>query len=1514
MKKLLFFVLSFSFATKLSAQVQMQTGSASFTLPMFNWNDDRSRLLASVALSYNSGNGLRVADVASNMGQGWSLVAGGFISRMVVGIPDDQEPVDNGGLNKYPPGYLYDPVSAELGCPNALAKYPLYGGRNTEYRQHNMVAADKEMDRFTFNINGRTGIFVVAKGGSDHMVFLNDTYLKGWGVRNVNHTADGIRTSIYTFYLYDENGLLYKFDQRETTTLLHYGYCDHQFKKVKKQPKFKKGSVAHEYAFDDASIIHPKVINSWYLSEIKDSLTQRKITFSYNRTSNIDAYSGNTITYYGGATLGNVTDKDYSIVSHARSKSSIPELTGITMPDGHQVTLTYGSNRLDLNGAAALSTIDILFNGRYLSRYKLNTTYFILNRLGTPTTDEQKAAARLCLRSVQRFGPDLKGYDQPYVFDYYKGTGDDDVVPPRFSPFKDIWGYYNGSSSRSYSDGIIDVTKSIFDLSNGELMGLCFLRSGGNGAVTLNAKPGYAKNGLLKEIRYPTGGTLIYEYAQNQAVINNVTVNAAGVRVSQTKIVDNGFSNDCSNPLVTNYSYVSNGGGPSLWGVQAPKRDMSAGSHYEPERKYFYCRGLSCGCDYSYKYPGILSRDQAVNLTEFQKALEGISKVMNIVSTISTVMNVIKLVSVGPQALVAVIIDVILTVVNIAVTCFSNPTKDSIIYMYYNFDLHSVNPLPSQFSRVEVTQSSGGNGKTVMEYTDPTDYALWTPTDNRVYSMKQRFAYWAYGLPKRTTFYDVGGFKTKEIENIYDWTNAKWPYINKVTDMFPNYKCQVVKSISQRHVDWEQPAFYNPPTGAYTTTPTTNIDLESYNLYHGRVELATTHERTFKPGSSSVALTTTTNYDYNTINYMVREIETIHSNGDKTYKNITYSCDHGGAPLAALVDANIKSMPVSTRTSIMKAGGALSYLSEVVTEYTTLSNGDIKKQRTLERRFAAPQPSAGFILYVGPGSTSNPTDYKQIELLTYDAAGNVIGMQDESGRVVTNVYDYTNKYIVASAVNAVPVADKVAYTSFETDSRGGWTVTGTSTFTAGGVTGARYGNLGAGISFSSTLNTAKAYFLSFWSQNALTVTGATLDKTGPSLGGFTYYEYKISAGTASVSISGTGGIDELRLYPQGSRMRTVTYDPIIGKTSESDDNNRLTFYEYEELGRLRFVKDQNRSIVKMYEYNTAVNRPNCVVTYGNAAISEVFYRNNCSAGFTGSKVTYTIPANKYTSTDPDLPDLLAQKELDDLAQGYANTNGTCIPLYSNVAKSQSFTKEVCGFGTTGSTVTYSVPAGRYTSTISQAAADEMAQDEIDANGQWHANLTGTCIGTTTAQWEGTGLTECRSGNRFAQLKDMNPSSSTYNQVRWEDFGADATCPPYSIGSTTSCPNTHTQYTLSGVAGDVVVLKVRFNGFFTGVNPNSFGSGAVTSIAAGGQSNSASSPRTYTTSTNPTGFDISCNITFTMTSSTVSVVTTAVINNTGLSRSGNVTLEVVSVNGVAPGVTKNGCFNVSTGAW
>lgn len=67
-----------------------------------------------------------------------------------------------------------------------------------------------------------------------------------------------------------------------------------------------------------------------------------------------------------------------------------------------------------------------------------------------------------------------------------------------------------------------------------------------------------------------------------------------------------------------------------------------------------------------------------------------------------------------------------------------------------------------------------------------------------------------------------------------------------------------------------------------------------------------------------------------------------------------------------------------------------------------------------------------------------------------------------------------------------------------------------------------------------------------------------------------------------------------------------------------------------------------------------------------------------------------------------------------------------ILKYYNSVKNQVFTRNNCGVGYLGGTYTYNIPYGTYSSIISQADADNQAQNDINSYGQNNANISGSC--------------------------------------------------------------------------------------------------------------------------------------------------------------------------------------------
>lgn len=220
------------------------------------------------------------------------------------------------------------------------------------------------------------------------------------------------------------------------------------------------------------------------------------------------------------------------------------------------------------------------------------------------------------------------------------------------------------------------------------------------------------------------------------------------------------------------------------------------------------------------------------------------------------------------------------------------------------------------------------------------------------------------------------------------------------------------------------------------------------------------------------------------------------------------------------------------------------------------------------------------------GIVANATYAPLLSYDLYDNYGNVLQQHKVGDMSTSYLRDYSASLPVCETRNASQ--SDIAFTSFEADGNGNWTITG-GNVSPGGITGNNSYSLVAGASITNNaIKSSGSYMLSYWTTNASpysiggTVSGYPLK--GKTINGWTYYEHKIS-GQSSVSISGTGNIDELRLYPASALMKTYTYTPLIGLTSECDVANRINYYFYDALGRLSYVKDQDGNIIKSYNYH-----------------------------------------------------------------------------------------------------------------------------------------------------------------------------------------------------------------------------------------------------------------------------------------------------------------------------------------
>lgn len=307
--------------------------------------------------------------------------------------------------------------------------------------------------------------------------------------------------------------------------------------------------------------------------------------------------------------------------------------------------------------------------------------------------------------------------------------------------------------------------------------------------------------------------------------------------------------------------------------------------------------------------------------------------------------------------------------------------------------------------------------------------------------------------------------------------------------------------------------------------------------------------------------------------------------------------------LDSLIGKNMVGVPIEKRDSLYLAGSSSGAIAGAqLSTYKLLSSN----VAALGNQYAL-DVSGTITNFTAFGISGNTItkDSRYRSMVSFDSYDNANNIQQYTATDLTHtsfIWDYQGAYPIAKVANAGQ-AD-IAYTSFEGNGKGGWTC-GAGYFENTAPTGKMAYDLVAGGGISKTgLNSSVTYILSYWSNSGtynLSSGGNLLNSTpttGKTINGWTYYEYKLT-GISDISIDpsgslkGTTSIDELRLYPATAQMVTYTFQPLTGMTSQCDAGNRITYYEYDPLGRLQIVRDQDMNIVKKNCYNYLGQSTSC---------------------------------------------------------------------------------------------------------------------------------------------------------------------------------------------------------------------------------------------------------------------------------------------------------------------------------
>lgn len=521
-------------------------------------------------------------------------------------------------------------------------------------------------------------------------------------------------------------------------------------------------------------------------------------------------------------------------------------------------------------------------------------------------------------------------------------------------------------------------------------------------------------------------------------------------------------------------------------------------------------------------------------------------------------------------------------------------TDEGLTITYTNYTSHlfrsadSDNPLngsasgsPVGYDQVTVLDGENGeNGKSVYSYYNQPDL-IYDFTYNDL-------------LPHRppansATSFPLNGSLLHQV----DYANVNGPFYKKkeITNEYTDLpvKQNILYGVESR-----------APLGDYTFAPApsncSNI-LLFYPAISSQWNTLLVHDEKLYNG-----LTDTVNYLENRIQYYydnpahflpTRRVST-NSKGETVTTFTRYPLDYStsasgdafNAGINKLNAAHVVDIPVETYEQHSPADGAASYVSRGgLSSYAS----NLPKPNLLYR-LEIPAPYSSY----SPAAISNGTsvldaNYKPyIYIDQYDNNGNVLQQGKANDMKHTYIYDYNNSLPIADVSNAS--VNEVSYTSFEADGTGGWTIENPAK-QSGGITGGNY-CLAAGAVSKSGLSSGNTYIVSYWTTNSTpfnipgTVTGYPVKGKAVSIniGTWTYFEHKVT-GQGTIQFNVASPIDELRLYPASAQMSTYTFQPLTGITSQCDVGNRVSYYDYDGLGRLQDVKDQDGNVIKTIDYH-----------------------------------------------------------------------------------------------------------------------------------------------------------------------------------------------------------------------------------------------------------------------------------------------------------------------------------------
>lgn len=442
--------------------VNNYTGIPNISLPIYSFPTHSKDLTVDISLSYHPSS-IAANEVASYVGLGWNLIAGGTISRTVKGLPDD---IDESGAN------------GRQGIYSANNNYytitSLYGQQLNDVQRRDFNnflwdaqrgVEDSEHDLYQFNFMGQSGRFYIEKGvgGAFNVTKLD----------NNNSVLIEYNHSSKTFEIFDDKGFKYVFDVKEVTNT---GFATQIVAINNILTSTVQNGYSYNSAFHLTKIFDPN--NKLLVTFTMNSIEQPMIETVHDVTTTSSRIYGTTegswtsmLTNYGldQADFNRIVPME--LTSSSTRSTLTKKLIKIEVEDIAKIYFENISGRSDskLNSDAyRLNSITIKdWNDTLIRKFNLQHSYSTI--LDT----------RLMLSGITEH---QTGLEKKHVLDY---NVPHNLIQNDSRIGKDHWGFFNYRPDNYPATDFRDTDKN------------------------------YCKVDVLQKIVYPTGGCAVFDFESN---------------------------------------------------------------------------------------------------------------------------------------------------------------------------------------------------------------------------------------------------------------------------------------------------------------------------------------------------------------------------------------------------------------------------------------------------------------------------------------------------------------------------------------------------------------------------------------------------------------------------------------------------------------------------------------------------------------------------------------------------------------------------------------------------------------------------------------------------------------------------------------------------------------------------------------------------------------------------------------------------------------------------------------